>query len=210
MLWMFAVCALSMLVCLPFYMHYKRSLRLKLSVAFKMLGTLCAASLALTAAVRLDQQYWICFIALVFHAVADVLLEFNIYLGAGMFVAGHICYICFFTKLFPVTAVHLIIVLCMLGITVWFFWRWRENIGKRLPLFAVYGAVLSVTCACAVSGLTGHSLQGILIAAGGALFFISDSMLLCRLLFSAPRPVDWAIMITYYAAQLLFGISCLL
>ena len=54
-------------------------------------------SLLLTAAIRLDQQYWICFIALAIHAAADVLLEFNLYLGAGRFAAGHICYIAFFS-----------------------------------------------------------------------------------------------------------------
>ena len=48
-----------------------------------------------------------------------------------------------------------------------------------------------------------------LIAAGGALFYISDAMLFARLLFSASHSVDWAIMITYYAAQLLFGLSCI-
>lgn len=34
MLWMYAVCALSMFVCLPFFLHYKRALRLKLAAAF--------------------------------------------------------------------------------------------------------------------------------------------------------------------------------
>ena len=43
-----------------------------------------------------------------------------------------------------------------------------------------------------------------------SLFFISDVMILVRLLFTAGRSVDWLIMITYYAAQLLFGLSCLL
>ena len=210
MLWMFLVCALSLLVCLPFYMYYKRTLRLNLAVAFKLIGTLCAAALALTAAVRLDQKYWICFIALVIHAAADVLLEYHLYIGAGFFVAGHICYICFFVKLFPVAGVHLIISLCLLGIVAFLFWRWRKDIGKQMPLFIVYGFFLSLMCACAVSGLTGHSTQGILIAAGGALFFFSDALLLGRLLFSASRPVDWTIMITYYSAQLLFGLSCLI
>ena len=64
--------------------------------------------------------------------------------------------------------------------------------------------------ACAIGGLTAHTLQGQLIAIGGTLFFLSDTMLCCRLLFSAGRAADWLIMISYYAAQLLFGISCLL
>lgn len=209
MLWMYAVSALCLLVCLPFYMHYKSALRYKLAVAYKMLGTLCAASMALTAAVRLDQHCWICFIALLLHAIADCLLEFNLYLGAGFFLAGHVCYISFFSILFPVSGVHLVLALCLLGIVAVLFWRWREAIGKRMLLFAVYGTVLAVMSAFAIAGLTGHTLQGWMIAAGGALFFLSDALLLCRLLFSSSRPVDWIIMITYYAAQLLIGASCL-
>ena len=79
-----------------------------------------------------------------------------------------------------------------------------------MPMFCVYGAVLSVTMACAISCLSLHSLPGQLIAAGGALFFISDALVLGRLLFSATGAVNWVIMITYYSAQLLFGLSCLL
>ena len=210
MLWVYAVAALALLVCLPFYMHYKKSLRYRLATAFKSLGTLCAASLALTAAVRLDQHCWICFAALLLHAAADYLLEYNLYVGAGFFLAGHICYICFFSILFPVSGTHLIVALCLLGITAVQFWRWREAIGKRMPFFAVYGAALSVMAAFAIAGLTGHILRGQLIAAGGALFFISDAILLARLLFSSTRAADWAVMIAYYTAQLLFGAACLL
>jgi len=210
MLWMYAVCALAFLVCLPCFMHYKHALRYRLGTSFKMLGTLCAASFALIASIRLDPHCWVCFAALILHAVADYVLEFNLYLGEGFFLAGHICYICFFVNLFPVSGVHLVLALVLIGIVAILFWRWRNHIGKRMPIFSVYGVVLSVMCAFAIAGLTGHTTQGQLIAAGGALFYLSDALLLGRLLFSATRPVDWAIMITYYAAQLLFGASCLI
>ena len=210
MLWMYAVCALSMFVCLPFFLYYKRALRMKLAAAFKTLGTLCAASLALIAALRLDPQYWICFAALCLHAAADWSLEFSMLLGAGFFIAGHICYIGFFTHLCPVNGIHLIAALFLLGITAFLFWRWRKLIGKNIPMFAVYATVLCLACACAIACFTLNTLQGQLIAFGGALFYISDVMILARLLFSATPAVDWAIMITYYGAQLLFGLSCLL
>lgn len=209
MLWMYAVCALTMVVCLPFFMHYKKALRYRLAAAFKTLGTLGAASLALTAALRLDPRCWVCFAALILHAAADYLLEFNLYWGEGFFMAGHICYIAFFTNLFPVSAIHLIAAVCLIGANVFLFWRWRKAIGNRLLPFSVYSFVLSVTTACAIGCLSGHTLQGQLIAVGGALFFISDAFILGRLLFTANRAVDWAIMILYYAAQLLIGISCL-
>lgn len=207
---MYAVPALCLFVCLPFFLHYKQQLRYRLAAAYKTLGTLCAAVPALTAAIRLDPRCWICFAALLVHAAADYVLEFSFYLGTGLFLAGHICYIGFFSALFPVSAVHLIAVLCLLGIIAFLLWRWRVPVGRRMPLFIIYGVILSVSCGFAIAGLTAHTLQGQMIAAGGALFFISDAMLLARLLFSASHAVDWAIMITYYAAQLLFGCSCML
>ena len=211
MLWIAGVCAICLLLCLPFFLHYKKNLRYRLAAAFKVCGTLCAAVFALIASLRLDPRCWICFAALMLHAAADYLLEFNLYLGAGFFMAGHICYIAFFTSLFPPSVVHLICAVCLMAIMAYlFFFRWRKQIGKQLPLFIVYGAVLSLMSACAIGGLTAHTLQGQLIAIGGTLFFLSDTMLCCRLLFSAGRAADWLIMISYYAAQLLFGISCLL
>ena len=135
MLWMYAVCALSMFVCLPFFLHYKRALRLKLAAAFKSLGTLCAAALALIAALRLDPQFWICFAALCLHAAADWSLEFSMLLGAGFFIAGHICYIGFFTHLCPVSGIHLIAALFLLGITAFLFWRWRKQMCLCHSLF---------------------------------------------------------------------------
>ena len=62
---------------------------------------------------------------------------------------------------------------------------------------------------CAVGCLSSFVLQGVLIALGGALFFISDYILLHRTLYPAGKSVSWLIMITYYAAHLLIGISCL-
>ena len=209
MLWTYAVCALTMLVCLPFFMHYKKQLRYKLAAAFKTAGTLGAASLALTAALRLDPQNWICFAALVLHSIADWLLEFNLYWGEGFFLAGHICYIAFFTHLFPVSVINLIVVVCLLAMIAFLFWRWRKTIGSRMLPFGLYAVILAVATACAIGSLSGHTLQGQLIALGGALFFISDSFVCGRLLFTANRAVDWAVMILYYAAQLLIGISCL-
>ena len=74
---MYAVCSLVLFVCLPFFLYYKSHLRYRLAAAYKTLGTLGAASLALIAAIRLEPHCWICFAALLLHAVADYLLEFN-------------------------------------------------------------------------------------------------------------------------------------
>ena len=209
MLWIYCVPALCLLVCLPLFMHYKSALRYPLASCFKCLGTLCAASLVLIAAIKLDPRCWICFAGVMLHTVADWLLEFNMYVGAGFFLAGHVCYIAFFTKLFPITSVQLICAVFLLAVTVFCFYRWRKAIGSRMVPMSVYALALGLMTACAIGGLTAHTLQGQLIAIGGALFFISDSLICARLLFTAGKGVDWVIMVTYYAAQLLFGIACL-
>ena len=90
MWWIAGVCAICLFLCLPLFLHYKQNLRYKLAAAFKVCGTLCAAVFALIAAIRLDPRCWICFAALMLHATADYFLEFSLYIGAGLFLAGHI------------------------------------------------------------------------------------------------------------------------
>ena len=75
--------------------------------------------------------------------------------------------------------------------------------------FSAYGIVLSVMAACAVSCVSAGSVQGTMIAAGGALFVISDLLLLRRTVCPSGKAISWIIMITYYAAQFCFGISCI-
>ena len=200
---------LCLLVCLPLYMHYKQSLRLRLACLYKSTGTLCAMIPALVAAIRLDPRCYICVAALGVHAVADYLLEFSTYLGAGFFLAGHICYIAFFLQRFPLSAVHMVCLIGLFATLAYVLVRNRQGIGGQMLPVAVYGGVLCVMTSCAIGCMSAFSLEGILIAAGGALFFVSDSILLHRALYPAGRSVSWIILITYYTAQLLVGFSCL-
>ena len=209
MIWTVGICLVCMGICLPFYKHYKSHLRLPLACAYKSLGTLCAFLAALIAAVRLDPQCWFCAAAIFLYAVADTVLEFNFMFGAGVFLAGHILNIAFFLKLAPVSAFHLIGFLLIAGISGYVFWRWHKAIGKQLPAFIVYGAVLIMMSVSALACFTLHTAAGIMIAFGGALFFISDLVLLREVLFPSDKMLDWIVMITYYSSVLLFGIACL-
>ncbi len=200
---------LCLLVCLPLFMHYKRSLRIRLASLYKATGTLCALIPALVAAIRLDPRCYICVAALLLYAVADYALEFRTFLGAGFFIAGHVCYIAFFLQLFPVSVAHLVCLVMLFAVLVFVLYKNRKEIGKQLLPFAVYGGVLCMMASCAVGCISSFTLKGILIAVGGSLFFISDYILLHRALYPAGIGVSWIIMITYYSAQLLVGISCL-
>ena len=209
MFWIAGVCAVAFGVCLPMYLHYKKALRMHLCCAYKSLGTLCAFSMALIAALRLDPRCWICAGAILLYAAADYLLEFRFMLGAGFFLAGHILAIAFFLSLVPFSVLHVAAIVILAATSAYIFWSWRKQIGKQLPVFIVYGVFLVVMCAAAIGCFSAYTAAGILFACGGALFYISDCILLRRLFFASAASLDWAVMLTYYASVFLFGIGCL-
>lgn len=209
MIWIAGVCFVCLGICLPLFMYYKKSLRLPLATAYKCLGTLCAFLLALIAAIRLDPRCYVCALAILIYAAADGFLEFSLMAGAGLFLAGHICAVAFFLNLCPISAVQPVCFLLLGGTMALVYVKWRKPIGKQMPSFAVYGVSLIAMSSCAIGCFMLHNLMGILFACGGTLFCISDFMLLRRTLFPSTRFFSWGIMITYYAALLLFGIGCL-
>jgi len=201
---------LSLGVCLPLFMTYRASPHPVLAALFKALATLCALVVALVAAIRLNDVCWICVIALFFHAAADFMLEFSFPVGMGLFVAGHVCYIAFFTRIYPLILSQVICMLAFLGLIAYFLYRWRKEARSYYKIFIPYGVVLSAMCGFAVGGgLAQYTTQGFLVAGGGALFFLSDMLLVKQMLFPAGRLMPWAVMITYESAQLLFAASCL-
>ena len=211
MVWIIGVAALSLLVCLPFYEYYKGTPKLALALAFKVIGTLCAASLVLVAALKLDPRCWVLLIGMLLHTAGDVLLEIRFPIGLGLFLAGHIVYIAFFTNLFPVSVLHLVCFAVLAAVLGFLLWQWRKAVGKQMPLFIFYGLTLCAMSACAIAGgVSAHTSSGILIALGGASFLVSDAVYLRRLLFPSPRWLHPLIMLTYFGAQLLFGAACLL
>ena len=209
MIWIAGLCVIVYGVCLPLYLHYKRSQKLFLGCAFKSLGTLCAFTMALIAAIRLDPRCYICAGAILLYAIADYLLEFQFMLGAGFFLAGHILAIAFFFSVFPFSVLHIVAIILLAATTGFSFWFCRKQIGKQMPVFIVYALSLVVMCGAAIGCFSAYTTAGVLFACGGVLFFFSDSLLLRRLLFASSSSLDWVVMITYYASVLLFGIGCL-
>ena len=210
MIWITGIVAVCLGVCMPMYKHYKAKLRLPLACSYKSLGTLCAFMAALVAAVRLDPHCWLCAAAILLYAVADTVLEYNFVFGAGVFLGGHIFNIAFFLRMVPVSAFHLIGFLLLGAFAGYAFWKWRKQIGKQMPAFLVYGVVLLIMSVSALACFMANTLAGVLIACGGALFYISDFVLLREVMFPSPKALDWIVMVTYYSAVLLFGIACLL
>ena len=202
--------ALCLLVCLPMFMTLKKSLKPVLAAVFKSLGTCCALIMALVAAVRLDSGCWICVIALALQAAGDYALEFTFPVGIGLFLAGHICYISYFVRTMSFGTPALICTAGLLITAGLMLYQWRKNIDKQMRSFIIYGIILAVMSGLAIGGgMLGLSLSGILIALGGALFYVSDCLLLRNMLFPSGRVLPWIIMIVYYLSQLSLGMSCL-
>ncbi len=204
-----ACAAVSLLICMPLYLHYK-PIRLSLAVCFKALGTVCALVCALIAALKLDPLYWAAAGALALHSAADVVLEYQFLAGAGLFLLGHICYIALFLRLFPLTAAMPVCLVIFLGLLFFLLYKNRSLVGKNMVPCAVYGAVLSLMASLSIAGgASAASAGGLMAAVGAALFVFSDGLIFRALLRpDLPRP-DLLIMLTYYAAQLLLGGSCL-
>ena len=211
MAWIIGAAALSLFVCLPLFQYYKKNMQLPLACAFKVLGTLCAAMLVLVAAIKLDPRCWVFFVGMMFHLAADAVLEFRFQIGAGLFLAGHIAYIAYFTQLWPVSSLHFVCFAILLVLAAVLLYQWRKPIGKQMPLFILYAVVLTAMASCAIAGgISSYTKSGILAALGAAFFLVSDAFLLRRILFPSPRAMNWFVMVTYYSAQLLFGAACLL
>ena len=182
-----------------------------MGAGFKSAGTLCAAALSLVGTLQLNPVYGFFLAAQVLHAFADYCLEFHFGTGVLFFLLGHICYISGFLKLYPLSVAHLILFISFLLLLVVLFFRFRQRLRNHLLPLLTYGVVLCLMAACGIAGGTSsYSLSGLLTALGSALFFFSDYLLFQQLLFPGNRRRDLAVMVVYYLAQLMLGISVLI
>ncbi len=205
-----ACAAVSLLICLPLWLHYK-PLRPSLGVCFKALGTLCALIPALIAALKLEPACWVMVLALGLHVLADIVLEYQFVPGAGLFLLGHLCYASAFLTRFPLSAALPVCLVIFLGLLAWALYKNRKQAGKSLIPFAVYGAVLAFMASAGIAGgCASGTLRGVVTALGAALFVFSDGLIFRNLVRPELPRMDVLIMVTYYAAQLLLGASCLL
>jgi uncharacterized membrane protein YhhN len=155
-------------------------------------------------------------VALVFGLVGDVALlgdtEERFLGGVAAFFLGHLAYLVCFVSLGMSPAPWSALVLIVLLATSWptralVPTAWRER-GPRLgvPLLAY---TLVISAMTVVAFLTGEPL----VAAGAALFVVSDSLIalgLARHGFEQPRgSAHVAIMVTYHVSQALLAIGVL-
>ena len=200
-IWIACLCALGMIVFGRLYLKTRRAAGRAL--ALKGGTTLIAAIPALYAA--LDgggSAAWWILAGILACAAADVLLEINFQGGMLAFALGNVCLIAAFASSGGISAVHL---LAWAGLALWAVFYVnkvaKESSQPRLP-FLLYGVIISAMLAAALT-------RGPLVLLGALLFAVSDSILLWGLLKRKWKGLDTAVMVTYWGAQFLLGISCL-
>lgn len=198
-----ACCLLVMLAGGTLYMKtYRREGKSKKALALKGGTTLIAAVPALIAARGGDgSALWILF-GIALCALADVVLELHFQGGMLAFALGHVCYVVAFLSVGGVGAVNWAGWALLSAITVLYIKTVAK--GSREPLlpFMLYGVMISAMLASSLG-------CGPLAAIGALLFVISDSTLLYGLVREKKKGHDLAVMLTYWGAQYLIGLSAL-
>ena len=198
-IWIACLCALGMIAFGRLYLKKRGASGSSLSL--KSGTTLIAAIPALYAA--LDgggSAAWWILAGILACAAADVILEINFKGGMLAFALGHVCLIAAFASSGGISAVHL---LAWAGLALWAVFYVnrvaKESSEPRLP-FLLYGVIISAMLAAALT-------RGPLVLLGALLFAVSDSILLWGLLKSKWKGLDTAVMVTYWGAQFLLGVS---
>ena len=200
-IWISCLCALGMITGGRFYLKRRRAAGCAL--ALKGGTTLIAAIPALYAATSGGRPaaWWI-LAGIITCAAADVILEMNFRGGMLAFALGHVCLIAAFASSGSFSAVHLI---AWAGLALWaVFYVSRvakESSEPKLP-FLLYGVIISAMLAASLT-------RGPLVFPGALLFAVSDSILLWGLLKTKWKGLDTAVMVTYWGAQFLLGVSAL-
>ena len=151
------------------------------------------------------------FAGFVFAWLGDVLLGVNFVLGAGLFALGHVLYAAAFYMLYPFRKQDLLVSGAFLAGAL--------ALLLCYPKFDFGGALMQGVCmayALIISCMTGKAVsnslkkkdgQTIIAAAGSALFFFSDVMLVLRYFVGAPWIADRLCLLTYFPGQMLLAAS---
>ncbi|MCR4620707.1 MAG: lysoplasmalogenase [Clostridiales bacterium] len=179
-----------------------------IKTAYKCVPTLCACGLALylaaTRGASINSN--LAAAGLFMCAFADAVLEFALVPGAALFGIAHACFI---LSLILGQSHGLSCAACFLtvfSLLCVFFIRCRKAKPKSAPLwgFVLYAMLLSLMASLAFD-------SGILLALGGILFALSDTILFMRLFgVLSSKLFSWLLMGAYYSALFcIAGGSCI-
>lgn len=130
-------------------------------------------------------------------------------IGLVLFLLAHIAYTVLFTWLGSFTAWDILSTIVLLAVGVYFYTLIRPNLGKMKIPVIVYIVVISLMVNRAISTLFSSSLsinQGLMIAVGSVLFYISD-LILAAGRYWKPWKYHRISLAFYYSGQLLIALA---
>lgn len=165
-------------------------------------GTTLIAALVAGAAVWQQNSLAACFVlaATLCCAVADVLLEQIFNFGACVFALGHICYLAaYFSEAHFSIATVVSFVILLAGMYLIHRKQTVGKSGREILSVVAYGLVLSAMTAGAITYCVQQRDFGSLLTAAGAVgFFISDNILIWRLLSGYESRLQGAVLLLFY------------
>ncbi len=170
-------------------------------IAVKCAATSMAVLVALLGCLRHpDTAHWIILAGLAVCTLADGVLCVRFIPGGVLFGIGHILYMIAFCRMNPPRVLSALVFLVLMGIVAFMLYRFRQSVGKQLPLFAAYATAL-----CLMTALS--AAQRPLFFAGALLFAISDLTLGYLLTGKGSRKLDNFSLACYYLGQFLLALG---
>ena len=185
-------------------------------LVFKALATLMPVLLALRASLSASSWGqpcgWLIFCGAFFCMTADVLLELVFLTGVFSFALAHICFLAAFIHMVHIRWYTVFLFVLLFLFMLLFHDKVVPRFGKQSVFLYAYGALLCAMTAMAVSAALQHpGGKGVVTAAGGICFYLSDNILGWRILNERKeRSLGAVLLVLYYGAVYLIAASCLL
>lgn len=145
---------------------------------------------------------------------ADVILWFDFIVGTAVFALGHIFYVLAYRSLLPFRKSDWLpcaVIFAFAAGLILFAPFFDFGEGPMQPVCLAYAAIISCMLGKAIANLCREKTALFrLIAAGSALFFFSDLMLVLNLFADAPPITDTLCLFTYFPGQALLASSAFL
>lgn len=198
-------------ILLPWYLRLSWAKEIKSkALSVKAACTLVAVVFGVWGALRLGSGFgWLMAAGLLAGMAADVLIGLNFVTGIVAFLLGHLFYITAFCSLgLERVWISAVVFAVVYGVLLLIFRPHFALIGRVLIPGLIYMAVLSAMFALTVPFVLDGDLCGLLLAAGGLLFLVSDSLLVYGTFVRRTHVGEAACLYCYYLAQLLlaFGV----
>lgn len=139
--------------------------------------------------------------------LADIALVICFPVGMLLFLCGHLCYIAYFLTIAPFNPVSIIIFIVLCAITATVYGRYRNEMGKLMIAFYIYGTVIIGTVSLGILLPFSIGPYGVVPAIAAVLLVISDFMLALNKIFKRKVLSDLMYLGYYFTGQFFMALS---